>query len=106
MTWWNMSEILRAGAIEAIAETLWMMDKPWDYQHRTPWAVESKGQVDVYMAKAVVAFDGGLDFLEAHLEEWEIAMHDAAETAREGGDEIDFMQAVVAALRSGVEETP
>lgn len=54
---------------------------------------------------AVAAFDALLDFLGVHIEEWEIAIHDVAEAAREKGDEIDYLQAVVVALQYQIDET-
>jgi len=100
----NMS--LRSGAVEAIAEVLWMMDKSWHYQHQTPWAVESKGQVDVFMAKATVAFDTALAYLGEHTEEWTPSVV----TIGEPGYSITIgtrtlCQELLAVLGSGLEET-
>jgi hypothetical protein len=102
-----MTEGLRAGAIQAVAEVLWMMDKPWDYQHRTPWAVESKGRVDVYMAKAAAALDALLDFLGEHTEEWErvFTFENGNEVSIGKGTPKTSTSLLLAALRSGVEET-
>lgn len=93
----------RGGAIEALARAYESApsglgsDEAWDWfrEHEpAEWAM--------MLAQASAAFDAVLDDLAVHTEEWEIAIHDAAETAREGGDEIDYLQAALAALRDRV----